>query len=370
MERWYLSPTLSEGFEKYFRFLETLEAPGVIIPSGDLSVKFLTRYARPLKDAGFLFNVPSVKNLEILFDKLNCNRACISSGIPVARTWSISELDQEPEIIKTIRWPVIVKPTALAGGNYLKVNTPERLPEAIRNISQLASADAVKLNESTVVVQEWIDSGMTDNWSCDVFVRSNGELADHVTIQRVRTSLNEKGTPTSRMYCGKLTPQPLLLERVKILLKAYEWRGFAHVEFIYSERDNEFYLTEVNPRLPGYAFLLSSSGHEQGWFYVADLIGQRTENKGKDKGVIYFEALRYPGDLTDGFVNSLRGYLSIGKLLTSYWAALWSDDQVVVDYFNSKDPGLTIGLFISNMRRFFKKIVGYIKRRLIKNGFQ
>ncbi|QFS86934.1 MULTISPECIES: ATP-grasp domain-containing protein [unclassified Marinobacter] len=366
---WYSSPTLSEGFEEYLQFLKSLPEAGVILPSGDLSVKFLARYFRELTDAGFMLSVPGTGDLETLFDKLSCNRACANAGIPVAKTWSLSELEDDPTIIERLRWPVIVKPTALAGGNYRKVEETGELEQAIDYISGIVQKESVRLNESGVVIQEWIDSGMTDNWSCDVFCDSQGRIVDHVTIQRVRTSLNEKGTPTSRMYCGVFQPEPRLLERTEQLLKAHRWKGFAHVEYIYCSRDEEFYLTEVNPRLPGYSYLLSATGHEQGWYYVADLIGVDYDSQGKDSGVVYFESLRYPGDLTDGVVNAVRGNLDISTLLSSYWRALFSPDQVVIDHFNRKDLGLTFGLVLFNVRTFIEKAVSYIRRRMLKNGF-
>lgn len=365
---WLRSPALNDGFDQYFNFLKALPEKGVIIPSGDLSAKFLSRYATRLAGEGFLLNVPAQDSFDILFDKYTCNRACASMRIPVARTFSINEIEQNPSIVDSLRWPVVVKPTALAGGNYRKVDERGGLASAIGEIRQAVEKESVRLNESGVVVQEWVDSCMEDNWSCEVFYNKAGQLIDSVTIKRVRTSLNEQGTPTSRMYCGVLVPETRLVERTEKLLNAYDWRGFAHVEYIYSRKDDEFYLTEVNPRLPGYAYLLSASGHEHGWFYVADLLGDTFHVNGKSRGVTYFEALRYPGDVTDGVINSLRGHLDFGSLFASYLRAFRSQDQVVIDHFNVKDLGQTLGLILTNLKSFFDKSVSYVKRRIRRHG--
>nr|WP_282562653.1 hypothetical protein [Marinobacter panjinensis] len=368
LDTWLRSPALNESFEKYFDFLKGLPEKGVIVPSGDLSVKFLSRYATRLEAEGFLLNVPAQDSLDTLFDKYSCNRACAAMGIPVARTFSITEIEQDPAIIDSLRWPVVVKPTALAGGNYRKVGARSGLASAIGEIRQAVEKESVRLNESGVVVQEWVDSGMEDNWSCEVYYNRAGQLVDSVTIKRVRTSLSKQGTPTSRMYCGVLEPEARLVKRTEELLSAYKWRGFAHVEYIYSRQDDEFYLTEVNPRLPGYAYLLSASGHEHGWFYAADLSGETFHVNGKSRGVTYFETLRYPGDITDGVINSLRGNLDFGSLIASYVRAFRSRDQVVVDHFNAKDLGLTLGLVLTNIKSFFDKSVSYIKRRIRRHG--
>lgn len=365
---WLRSPALNEGFEQYFAFLKALPEKGVIVSSGDLSVKFLSRYADRLVAEGFLLNVPTQDSLDTLFDKYRCNRACVASGVPVARTFSITEIEQDPAIVDSLRWPVVVKPTALAGGNYRKVGAQSGLASAIGEIRQAVGKETVRLNESGVVVQEWIDSGMEDNWSCEVFYNKAGQLVDSVTIKRLRTSLSEQGTPTSRMYCGVFEPEARLVELTDKLLSAYGWRGFAHVEYIYSRQDDEFYLTEVNPRLPGYSYLLSASGHEHGWYYVADLTDTRFEVNGRNQGVMYFETLRYPGDVTDGVINALRGYLDFRSLLASYVRAFRSRDQVVVDHFNVKDLGQTLGLILANIKSFFDKSVSYIKRRIRRHG--
>jgi predicted ATP-grasp superfamily ATP-dependent carboligase len=367
LESWCHSPALSDGFEQYFSFLRALPGKGVIVPSGDLSVKFLSQYATELESEGFLLNVPEKRSLETLFDKYSCNRACINMQIPVARTFSPADIEQDRGIIDSLRWPVVVKPTALAGGNYRKVETSKGLASAIADMKRTVGKDAFRLNESGVLVQEWIDSGMEDNWSCEVFYDKAGQLIDFVTIKRIRTSLNEQGTPTSRMYCGVLEPEKKLVERTHKLLSAYGWRGFAHVEYIYSRKDDEFYLTEVNPRLPGYAYLLSASGHEHGWYYAADLMGEVFHVNGKCRDVMYFETLRYPGDVTDGVVNALRGNLGFGSLIKSYADAVKSRDQVVVDYFNVRDLGQTLGLILVNIKFFIDKSVSYIKRRLRKH---
>jgi hypothetical protein len=77
--------------------------------------------------------------------------------------------------------------------------------------------------------------------------------------------------------------------------------------------------------------------------------------------------LRYPGDVTDGVVSALRGNLGFGSLIKSYADAVKSRDQVVVDYFNVRDLGQTLGLILVNIKFFIDKSVSYIKRRLRKH---
>lgn len=375
LARWHRSPVLSDGFSDYLDFLLGLPERGPVIPSGDLSVRFLSRYRETLDNAGFLLNVPTPERLERLFDKWQCHRLCRELGIPVAGTERVNDLAGALEASRTMNWPVLLKPTTLAGGNYIRVHNEEALARAFHKLSRTVSRANVRINESAIIIQEWVASDMRDNWSCDVFIDQAGEMTDAVTIQRVRTSLNESGHPTSRMYCGRIVGNPLLLKRTQQLLQGQGWRGFAHVEFIYSARADEYLLTEVNPRLPGYSYLLSASGHEQACYYCLDLLGQPYSSplsgdspSVPPEKVFYFESLRYPGDITDGFVNMVRGHIALKPFVRSYLEAMRPGNRVIVDHFNARDPGMTFYLQILNFKRFLRKLLLYTRRVLFSRS--
>ncbi|MDX1590159.1 MAG: hypothetical protein R3296_14590 [Oleiphilaceae bacterium] len=368
LSQWYHSPLLSQGFSNYLAFLQELPERGPLIPSGDLSVRFLSRNRETLERAGFLVNVPDPEELERLFDKWQCHRLCRDQGIPVAGTARVQDLESALMACRDMRWPLLLKPTTLAGGNYVRVHSEQALSEAFFRLQKTIHRAQLRINESGLILQEWVESTMEDNWSCDVFVDRSGRLQDAVTIQRVRTSLNDSGYPTSRMYCGRIRHNPLLLERTRQLLEGQQWRGFAHVEFIHSADRDEYLLTEVNPRLPGYAYLLSATGHEQACYYCRDLLGQPYSPpplqppQNRDRKILYFESLRYPGDITDGLVNMVRGHLGLKPFLRSYLEALGPGSRVIVDHFNLRDPGMTFYLQVLNARRFLRKLVLYGKR--------
>ena len=138
----------------------------------------------------------------------------------------------------------------------------------------------------------------------------------------------------------------------------------AHVEFVCANNSGEYLLNEVNPRLPGYSYLLSSIGFEMAFFYYADLCHIDYEVEAHESNEYYFEALRYPGDITDGLVNILRGYVSAKEFIGSYVKALMSGEKIVIDYFNYKDLRLTIAIQLHNVRSFMRKTRLFIIRRI------
>jgi len=360
------SPKLDNGFQEYFEFLCSLEKRGVIVPSGDLSVKFLSGFKESLTSEGFLVNVPDPDTLHHLFDKWECNQICERHDIPVAKSALANNLSDAERFSSDMTWPLIVKPTSLAGGNYVKVHSQEELKNAFNSLSNIIKKENFKLHESGILIQEWIDLKMSDNWSCDVYFDKYGELVDFVTIKRIRTSLSEKGLPTSRMYCGQIQNNTLLKERTFDLLKKQNWKGFAHVEYIFCKKRNDYVLTEVNPRLPGYSYLLSASGHEQACYYSLDLFGLpfQINRCSRNERLYYFETLRYPGDLSDGIVNYWRGHLKLKDFMRSYLVLARNPRQAVVDYFNIKDFRMTIAVQVFNLIRFGSKVMSFVKRRL------
>ncbi len=361
---YFQSPPLNQGFDKYFYFLTSLPFRGVIVPSGDLSIYFLSAYSSKLKNKGFLLNIVSENVLYQAFDKWKCHQLCKSLNVSVAKTIAVDSEASVSRKIKNFKFPVIIKPTRLAGGNYIRVFSPEKAVSAFKTLYDTINKKEFSLNDSGLIIQEWIDSRMEDNWSCDVFYDQNGCCRAALTIKRLRTSLNFEGTPTSRLYAGTIEKNEELIEITRKVLESIGWRGFAHVEYVMDRKTQKFFLTEINPRLPGYSYFLSRTGYEYGYYYAADLLGVNYEPPDFFPKATYFESLRYPGDITDGVVNAMRGHISLKSIIKSYIHAVSSKEPVIIDHWNSKDIKLSGAILFNNGLIFLKKVIRYIKKRI------
>jgi predicted ATP-grasp superfamily ATP-dependent carboligase len=284
--------------------------------------------------------------------------------LPVANSAIVEDEAEISALLRDFQFPIIFKPTSLAGGNYIKAHSEAEAIEGYRALRAVVESEQFRMHRSGVMLQQWIDSGMTDNWSCEVFYDQHGRCRDHLTVARVRTSLNRQGSPTSRLYCGVTRENPELLNTTRRILDAVGWKGLAHVEYIHDRRTNEFKLTEINPRLPGYAYLLSRTGHEYGYFYAADLAGDDFAPPERTGETWYFEALRVPGDISDGILNALRGNLAFGPLLASYARALLGSRAVVIEHFNARDLPMTFVLLTNGLFSFSSRMVKYLTRRI------
>ena len=337
---------------------------GVILPSGDLSVVFLANYQEQLLDTGFLFNIIQKDILTSIFDKWTCHTLCCKTNVPCASTELITNESSLLTALDKLDYPIIIKPTRLAGGNYIKVFNDEQAIDAYRRLNDIVNSKNLRCHQSGIIAQKWIESGMQDNWSCEIFYDSHGAFKGVVTFRRIRTSLNDLGTPTSRFYAGQRERNDMLVAYTRKLLDSVGWRGMAHVEFVYDNDSGQFILNEVNPRLPGYAYLLSSIGFEMAFFYYADICDIDYEVEIQNGSEYYFEALRYPGDITDGIVNIFRGYISAKEFLGSYVKALRSDEKIIIEYFNYNDLRLAMAIQLTNILHFLKKTRSFIRRRI------
>lgn len=363
MNRYFQSPRLSQGFNAYFDFLITLPVRGVLVPSGDLSVQFLALFGSRLIKAGFLLNIVDNDALLQAFDKWKCYQLCISKNVPVAKTIFIESASSILQKTTGFSFPAIIKPTRLAGGIYIRVFSVRDAEKAFETLHDIINHEQYRMHDSGLIFQEWVDSKMEDNWSCDVFYDKHSNFKSAVTIKRIRTSLNENGTPTSRLYAGKIRNNPELIETTRHILESIRWQGPAHVEYIYDRISQKFLLTEINPRLPGYSYLLSQTGYEFGYFYAADLFGLDYTTPARMPETFYFESLRCPGDVTEGLINSFRGFITIRSLFKSYLSAIFSKERMVIEHLNYVDIPMSIAILLNNAVNFIRKMMTYIRKR-------
>lgn len=360
VSRFFISPDLSDSFELYFSFLINLPFRGVIVPSGDLSVMFLSNYKTKLIMAGFLLNIIDELKLISLFDKWECHKLCAEVEVPYAKTIKITNEASLHAALYRFVYPIIIKPTRLAGGNYIKVFNDKQAINAYKKLSNLINSKRFQKYRSGIIAQTWIESGMHDNWSCEIFYDKKGDFKGAVTSQRIRTSLSDLGTPTSRFYAGQKLTNDILVTYTRKLLEYVDWKGMAHVEFVYDNNSEKFLLNEVNPRLPGFTFFLSNVGFDIAYFYYSDLCDNKYNIDISSSNHYYFESLRYPGDITDGIVNISRNYINVNSYINSYFRAFFSNEKVIIEYFNCKDLFLTIAIQISNIYILTKKLSRYI----------
>jgi predicted ATP-grasp superfamily ATP-dependent carboligase len=355
---------VSNGMEAYIESLENLPFRGVLVYSSDVSAIVISQYRDRLKSEGFLLNIPDLATVLRVFDKWDCYNYVRSLNIPVAKTQIVENVDDVEMCWDDFRKPIILKGTRLAGGSYQKFERKEEIKQNFEKVDAEVSSEFNRMRNSKIILQEWLEYGITDQWSCETVYDQKSNPMGFFTIKRIRSSLNEKGEYTSRLYAGEHKNSIELKDMTREILSSVNWKGFAHVEFLFVPEEKKYYLTEVNPRLPGYSYYPSQAGYEMGYYYYADLVGISHGNPSSFPKSVYFEALRYPGDISSGIVQMISGNIKILEFIKSYLRLFERGTVKVIDPVKLDDPVFTLFSQLDNLKRFFKIVAKYIKKRI------
>ncbi|MBC2733193.1 MAG: hypothetical protein HF981_02435 [Desulfobacteraceae bacterium] len=360
-----VSPQLSKNENQYLDYLLNLKIRGVLYYSDDLSAMAISKNKDILIDSGFLLNIPDVDMLENAFDKWACYQIASSIGIPMAKSAIVSNTQDILNEWDAFRKPIIIKGTRLAGGIYKRIFKKSQIEQSWRKINDIVNSEHYSARRSGILMQEWEKYDITDNWSCETLYDQNGQSIGFFTVKRIRSSLNKDGTFSSRLFAGYHKDCPQIVKHTKNILKRMKWKGFAHVEYFYVPDKSKYLLTEVNPRLPGYAYYPSVAGFNMAYNYYLDLIGNRTCYINNFPKSYYFESFHYPGDITQGICHILRGNLSLRSFLSSYLSLISKlKNIIVIDPIRLDDPSYTLHALFKTLKDFQNDCIRFLKNRI------
>ena len=336
------SPATDDADEFLGLLIDKKTPKGILLPSNDKSVVLFSQNREKIESAGFLMNIPSETSLKNGFDKWECYNIAKSLNIPCASTVLLESVHDLNKIKSNIPYPFIIKATTLAGGNYIRVYNHDEIDQAYEKMLELITSPKNELLNANLIAQEWLFYDMEDIWCVEAYYDKNGEAVGFYPIKKTRTVIYNDGTYGSRLYAGEYVHNELIVDLTKKMLDYLEWRGFAHLDWVYCKNKNQFYLTEINPRLPGFSYLPYKAGFDMAYYYYADMVCEkRFTKRTKIYPVIYFESLRYPGDLSSSLSAICKGQYDFKKFISSYLRIFTSRKKLVLDLFYTEDIKLT-----------------------------
>jgi predicted ATP-grasp superfamily ATP-dependent carboligase len=353
------SPIDGEGF---LNFLMKAPFRGVLFAPDDHTAILFSANQEKLKKNGFLTNFPPITTLLTGFDKWRCYLEASRFGIPCAFTRLIEGPEKLDALSRSMDYPFIIKATTLAGGNYIKVYKQEEVLDAYIKMKEAISRQENRVLHPRLIAQEWLDYDMEDIWCVEAYYDRYGTGKGFFPVKKIRTVIYRRGTFGSRLYAGESFPNEKVVALTRTLLDALEWKGLAHVDWVYSRNKSEYYLTEINPRLPGFSFFPSQAGFEMAYYYYADLTGG-TITCHDVKPFLYFESLRYPGDISSAISAIFRRQYSWKKLIKSYARIFTEGKPIIIDFFNISDIRMTMANVVNIMRIMVKELKQSISKK-------
>jgi len=219
----------------------------VLFATSDYYVDLISRH-REVLASHFLFNIPDENTLYAMTNKEALCRAANRIGLRAPRTLVASSRDDVSAVARSIQYPCLIKPK-----DSFTVDFPGKSFVATYAAELLKFADAHPQLIDWLLFQEIIPGDESNIYQCTGYFSSKGEPLQLFTMQKIHQFPPGFGITT----LGRSVLREDLMEMSVYLLTNLGCTGFASVEFKRHSENGNYYLIEVNPRLPWYNALFT-----------------------------------------------------------------------------------------------------------------
>ncbi len=264
-----IAPHYKEDPEGFIRFLieygKNQEKPPVLIPTADPYVEIVDRYWDRLKT---VFLLPDLAQgyLSAIVDKDRLYAMMNKRGILVPETFEITEENLYEKVDKELGYPCVVKPV----DSHSFVKTFRKKLFKVQNEKELIEAIEKAENKGLrVVVQRIIQGADTNKYTFDAYVNAKGRVSHCSSFHLLRLYPNDYGASvyTEHYYNEEI------FDYGKKILEDMGFRGFAELEFKKDEKNQQYYLMEINVRIVNFNTLLEKIGLNIPYILYRDLTG-------------------------------------------------------------------------------------------------
>ncbi len=242
VDRTYRIPYPSEGSDvlvKRVLEISEIEKFEVLIPNFDAEMVAFMKSERVLKDAGISTFLPRVQQFEER-QKSNLPEFGKKYNVLVPASRAIVSIRDLDELRKDdFEFPVVVK------GKYYDAYIAYNRDQAANYFARLSAKWGLP-----VIIQEYI-TGTEVN----VVALGDGEGNTIGAVPMRKQYITDKG----KAWAGVSLDDTRMLDLTHRIIGATKWRGGMELELIRSEK-NEYYLIEINPRIPAWVYLAVGAG--------------------------------------------------------------------------------------------------------------
>jgi predicted ATP-grasp superfamily ATP-dependent carboligase len=218
----------------------------MLLPMEDDTVDLISRHRSEFSHLTYL-PVVSHEHLHLARSKEKMLKLAENLGIPIPKTWFISDLNQLDSIKAQLSYPVVIKPKT--GSGAVGVSYPKGPEELLNHYL------AIHRHFSFPLIQELIPR-QGPGYGASFLLDENGAVKASFIHKRLREYPVTGGASTLRESARHDDIRDMALT----LLKALNWFGVAMVEFKIDPRDGQPKLMEINPRFWGSLSLAIAAG--------------------------------------------------------------------------------------------------------------
>jgi len=295
----YLCKSLGEeNIEEFVKDLEKIKQEtgmSILIPSFDREVYFINKHREKIERLGINLLIPQTQALKLaskpFLSKLD------DEDIKTPPTIRIKNEQDVDEACKELGFPVVCK--GIIKDAYIAKNESEAR-QFFQKIREIWHGGKGSILMQKFIFGETITvAGVSDN---------NFDLKSQVMIKKL--GIDSKGTTWSGVTVQN--------ERVGILAKKIVtklgWVGPFELEFIKDIKTGDYYLFEINPRLPSWIYLGNMAGCNVPQKIIDILQGKKRLSSDKSKEGIVFSRFSEEVFYTQDELNEFRSKKKITPL--------------------------------------------------------
>ncbi len=288
----YMLPYPSIGMEAYMaRILQINEQDSIdiIIPNLDSELHTFIKAEKLLKRHNIQTYLPTLQQL----DERNKGNLVLYGekyNIQVPKSITITSHNDMQRIEDEFTYPVLVK------GKFYDAyvaNNPEQVNTAFNKVSAKWGLP--------IIIQQFIQGT-----EVNVVALGDGTGNTMAAVPMRKQYITDKG----KAWSGVTLNDPNLMEMTHRLIKESRWKGGMELEIIRTEK-NEYYLIEINPRIPAWVYLSVGAGQNIPEALVLLALGKEVKPMTEYEVGKMFIRYSYDliGDLSDFEKISMQGKL-------------------------------------------------------------
>lgn len=241
VDKTYLMPFPSAGSEAFLERLEYIhekEQLDIIIPNFDSELYLFIKYSDKLLKMVIHTFLPSIEQFEERH-KDNLPEFAIKYNITVPESKALMNSNELSNLPKPLSYPYYIK------GKFYEAFKVSNYNQALYYFNKLSAKWGFP-----VIVQQAIHGT-----EVNVIALGDGDGNTVAAVAMRKQYITDKG----KAWGGITIKDERLLEITHHIIKETKWRGGMELEMIKTD-DGEYYLIEINPRIPAWVYLAVGAG--------------------------------------------------------------------------------------------------------------
>ena len=223
--------------------MELPEKGTLLFPTNDEAVEWLCAHYDEYKTR-FALGVPEPKVIELFNNKRAAYQYAAAHKVPCPECWYPDTLEDVEVLSKELSYPVVVKPAVMYSFHATFGKKAFRCDDAASLKATYSRIAAKGYPLETLVVQEFLDGGAKNLYSCGVMA-AGGEIIVSMQANRIRQNPMDFGNSTTYAISCFV---PEIQEQTEALLRMVGYRGVGEVEWMWDAKSKTYKFLEINTR--------------------------------------------------------------------------------------------------------------------------